>query len=283
MTAALETIRYEHVCAGVARIVLARPDVRNAQSRRMTYELNDAFDRAAAADDVKVIILAADGPDFCSGHDLRDMSFSDPVTPVGTSVGFGRPGAEGWMAFEEETYLGMCLRWREIPKPTIAAVQGRVLAGGLLLMWVCDLIIAAEGAVFCDSTVALGVNGVELFAHPWEVGARKAKELLFTGGWLDAHEAHRIGMVNRVVPANELQAATQELAVDIAARPSFALKLAKESVNQAVDAQGFRTAVHAAFGLHQLAHSHNQEQYGLPIDPGGLRSSRVFRDKGAEV
>ena len=266
-----ETLRYEQPAPGVARIVLDRPETRNAQDKRMTYELNDAFDAAARDDEVKVVILAADGPHFSSGHDLRDRQPMDDFSPIGTWAGFTQPAAEGYMAMEEELYLGMCWRWRNLPKPTIAAVQGKCIAGALMLAWVCDLIVAADDAVFSDPTVAMGANGVEYHAHAWEVGARKAKELLFTGEWLTAEEALRLGMVNHVVPVDELQARALELAERIASRPSFALKLAKQSVNQAQDAQGLWTALQGAFSLQQLAHAHNRERFGLPVDPSGVQ------------
>ncbi len=266
----LETLRYEQPDPRVARIVLDRPESRNAQNRRMTYELNEAFDRAAQDDGVKVIILAAEGPHFSSGHDLRDTTLGDHFEPVSTWGGFSQPGAEGYMAWEEEVYLGMCWRWRNIPKPTIAAVQGKAIAGALMLVWVCDLVVAAEDALFRDLTLSMGVNGIEYFAHPWELGARKAKEFLFTGDWLTAEEARQLGAVNRVVPGAELAERTLALAQQIAERPSFALKLAKESVNQTLDAQGQWQAFRAAFSIHQLAHSHNRERFGLPIDPSGF-------------
>jgi len=98
----------------------------------------------------------------------------------------------------------MCRRWHDIPKPTIAAVQGKVIAAGLMLMWVYDIIIAADDASFRDMTVEFGVNGVEWFNHPWEFGIRKARELLFPGDAIEASEANRLGMVNHVVPADEL-------------------------------------------------------------------------------
>jgi enoyl-CoA hydratase len=270
---AFETIRYEDPAPGVARIVLARPEARNAQNRQMTYELNEAFDRAAQDDAVKVIVLAGDGPHFSSGHDLRDRSAAGSFGVVGTWAGFDLPGAEGFMANEEEIYLQMCWRWRNLPKPTIASVHGKTIAGGLMLVWVCDLVVASEDALFSDPTVAMGVNGVELFAHPWELGARKAKELLFTGDWLTAEEARSLGMVNRVVARAELEASTLELASRIATKPSFALKLAKASVNQALDSAGQWAAYQAAFSLHQVGHAHNREMFGMPVDPGGLPPS----------
>jgi len=269
----LQAIRCETPAPGVARIVLARADTRNAQDKRMLYELNTAFDRAAHDDGVKVIVLSADGPHFSSGHDLRDRSKMAEFETVGTWGGFDLPGAEGYMAVEHEIYLGLCWRWRNLPKPTIAQVHGKTIAGGLMLMWVCDLVIASDDASFSDPVVAFGVNGVEYFGHPWELGARKAKELLFTGDWLSADDAHRLGMVNHVVPRDELRTFVMEMAGRIAERPSFALKLAKESVNQTLDAQGQWTALRAAFSMQHLAHAHNRLRFGIPVDPGPARAT----------
>lgn len=272
------SILYETPADHIARIVLNRPESRNAQDTRLLYELNAAFDRAAQDDGVKVIILAAAGPHFSSGHDLREggdiaeqMAGFDTV---GTWCGFGCAGAEGRMAREKEIYLGLSERWRNIPKPTIAQVQGKCIAGGLMLAWPCDLIVASDDAAFCDNTVGMGVGGVEYFGHPWEVGPRKAKELLFTADWLSALEAKAVGMVNQVVPAAELAAYTLALAQRIAAKPMFALKLAKEAVNAAEDAQGRAGAMQTAFALHQLAHSHNMQVHGMPVDPSGLQVRR---------
>jgi enoyl-CoA hydratase len=263
-------IRYDVIAPGdegIARVTLDRPEKRNAQNKRMTYEMNAAFDDASRRSDVKVIVLDATGPHFSSGHDLRDTeSFRefDIVQPVG---GFGREGQEGQMAFEEELYFGMCWRWRNLPKPLIAAAQGKTIAGGLMLLWVADIIIAADDALFSDPVVGFGVNGVEYFAHPWEWGARKAKELLFTGDRVTAAEAKALGMVNHVVPADELHDFTFSMAARIAKRPSFALKLAKESVNQTLEAQGQYTALRAAFSIQHLAHAHNRAKYGMPVEP----------------
>jgi len=273
-----ETIRYETRESGVARIVLARAEARNAQDVRMTYELNAAFDRAAADDAVKVVILAADGPHFSSGHDLRDRTRLEDFDTVGNWGGFALSGAEGHMAREHEIYLGMCWRWRNLPKPTIASVHGRTIAGGLMLVWVCDLVVASEDATFSDPVVAFGVNGVEYFAHPWELGVRKAKELLFTGEAIGAEEARMLGMVNRVVARDSLEAETLALAEKIASRPGMGLKLAKQSVNQAQDAQGLWAALQAAMSLQQLGHSHNMQLHGIPVDPNG---AKVIRDEAA--
>ena len=179
------------------------------------------------------------------------------------------------MATEEEIYLGLCWRWRNFPKPTIAQVQGKVIAGGLMLIWPCDLIVASEDASFSDPVVAFGANGIEFFVHAWEFGGRLAKELLFTGESLSAADAHRVCMVNRVVAREDLEAATLALASKIATRPSMGLKLAKQSVNQSLDAQGQWSAVQAAFSLHELSHSHNQQIYGMLVDPAGAAIIRA--------
>lgn len=267
-------IRFEDPLPGVARIVLAREETRNAQDKRMIYELNDAFDVAAQDDGIKAIILAADGPHFSSGHDLRDRSPISDFTPVSCWGGFDRPGVEGYMAYEEELFLGMCWRWRNLPKPTIAQVQGKVIAGGLMLVWPCDLIVAAENAEFSDPVVAFGVNGHEYFVHPFEVGAREAKRMLFTGEAITAADAWRLGMVTEVVPEDRLATATLELAAKIASRPLIGLKLAKQAVNQVLDAQGMWTSVQAGFSLHQLGHSHNMQVHGSLVDPDGARIIR---------
>jgi enoyl-CoA hydratase len=254
--------------------MLARPDARNAQNKKLLYELNDAYDRACQDDAAKVIILGADGPDFSSGHDLRDQTSMSEFTPVTCWGGFDQPGAEGYMAMEEEYYLGLCQRWRSIPKPVIAQVQGRAIAGALMLVWPCDLIVASEDATFSDPIVAFGLNGHEFFVHAFELGHRRAKELLFTGAPLTAQEAQICGMVNKVVPLVDLSSFTLEYASRIAEMPSMGLRLAKMSVNQALDAQGFETALQAAFSLHQLGHSNNMQVYGMLSHPDGPATVR---------
>ena len=272
---AFKQIRYERPAERVARITLARPDIRNAQDRAMLYEINTALDIAMHDDEVRVVILAADGPHFSSGHHLGDASkIGEHGAPVMGVGGYDLPGAEGYMAQELEIYLGFCWRWRNLPKPTIAQVQGKVIAGGLMLVWPCDLIVASEDAQFSDPVVAFGVNGHEFFVHAYEVGHRKAKEMLFTGDAIGAAEAKTLGMVNQVVPREELEAFTLALAEKIAKRPSIGLKLAKMSVNQSLDAQGMWTAVQSAFALHHLGHTHALAVHGIRVDPNGARMIR---------
>lgn len=271
-------VRYESPAPRVARIVLNRPETRNAQDTRLLYALNDAFDRAARDDDISVIILAAEDPHFSSGHDLSEQEKYEVMSEfetVGTWCGFTCDGLAGHMAREKEIYLGFSERWRNIAKPTIAQVQGKVVAGGLMLVWPCDLIVASEDALFMDNTVSMGVAGAEFFAHPWELGPRRAKEMLFTSRWWTAREAEVAGMVNAVVPREELAQHTLELAVSIGRQPLFALRLAKEAVNNAMDAAGRYSAMNHAFGLHQLSHAENRLRFGSLVDPSFEQSLSV--------
>ncbi len=262
----------------VARIVLNRPAKRNAQNTRLLLALDEAFREAARDDTVSVIVLAAAGPDFSAGHDLAESEQEAVLATRPSRVWSAGTGgaAERIMAYEREVYLGLSEQWRNLPKPTIAAVQGRCIAGGLMLAWPCDLIVASDDAVFVDNTVGMGIPGCEYFVHPFEVGVRKAKEMLFTGDPISADDALRLGMVNRLVPAARLESEVVALAARIATRPLLALRLAKQAVNAAADAAGRSSVLETAFGLHQLAHSHNLAVHGQVIDPAGV-DARVRR------
>jgi len=274
-----EVVRYE-VSGPVAVIMLSRPEYANAQNSAMTYALDDAFGRAAADDDVRVIVLGGDGKHFCGGHDIgtpgRDIDRSFPRRASLWWDHVGKAGAESRFARESEVYLGMCRRWREIPKPTIAMVQGACIAGGLMLAWVCDLIIAAENAFFADPVVKMGIPGVEYFAHPWVMGPRFAKEFLFLGERIDAARAYELGMVNRVVPTEKLRDYTMDLAHRIAKMPRFGLALAKRAVNQAEDLMGLHAGMDSVFGLHHVAHAHNAE---VSQDSLAGHTARTMRDQ----
>jgi enoyl-CoA hydratase len=265
----------------VAVVTMNRPEYRNAQNSAMTYALDDAFARAVDDAEVKVIVLAGAGKHFSAGHDIgsperdADTSFDrrallwwDHTTTEGGDRRFAR---------ESEVYLGMCRRWREIPKPTIASVQGACIAGGLMLAWTCDLIVASEDAFFADPVVRMGIPGVEYFAHPWMLGPRAAKEVLFTGERFSAAQAREWGMLNRVVPRDDLESETLALAGKIAEMPSFGLALAKKAVNQAEDLMGMRSGMDSVFGLHHFAHAHNAE---TSDDSLGGHSARSMRDAG---
>jgi enoyl-CoA hydratase len=246
----------------------------------MTYALDAAFARAVNDDGIGVIVLAGAGKHFCGGHDIgtpgrdADQSFERRAVLWWDHV--DKAGADARYAREMEVYLGMCRRWREIPKPSIAMVQGACIAGGLMLAWVCDLIVASSDAFFADPVVKMGIPGVEYFAHPWVLGPRFAREVLFTGGRFTASRAYEVGMVNRVVPREELESSTFALAEEIAEMPSFGLALAKRAVNQCEDLMGQRSGMDAVFGLHHMAHAHNAEVSGhslAGLDARGMKES----------
>lgn len=269
-----DTLIYEKPEETIARIWLNRPETRNAQDTHLLYELNDAFDAAMADNDVKVVILASKGPHFSAGHDLREQGPNYPDHKrVGSWSAGNWDGAEAYYCREKEIYEGFCRRWRDLAKPTIASVQGKAIAGGLMLIWPCDFIIASDDATFQDNTMFMGIPGVEYFAHTWELGIRKAKEFLMTGQPITAAEAEAAGMVNRVVARDALEEETLAFARSIADKPSFALKLAKDAINAAFHAQGFENVQRAAFNAHHLAHTHYRlHQNGSYIDTTFMRN-----------
>jgi enoyl-CoA hydratase/carnithine racemase len=263
----------------IARVTMNRPKYRNAQNSAMTYALDDAFYRAAADDAVKVIVLSGAGDHFSAGHDIGtperdiDRSFDRRAGLWWDHV--GKPGGESRYAREQEVYLGMCRRWRELPKPVIAQVQGACIAGGLMLAWICDLIVAADDAFFADPVVRMGIPGVEYFAHPWVMGPRFAKEFLFLGERVSSERALALGMVNRVVPTESLADEVTAIATKIAAMPRLGLALTKKAVNQAEDAMGLQVGMDSVFGLHHLAHAHNAE---TGVDSLAGQDARSMRD-----
>ncbi|WP_406634490.1 enoyl-CoA hydratase [Amycolatopsis sp. WGS_07] len=257
-----QVVTYE-VRGPVAVVTLNRPQYRNAQNSKMTYALDAAFTRAVDDPDVKAIVLAGNGKHFCAGHDIgtpgRDIDQSFERKAVIWWDHTDRAGVDSRFARESEVYLGMCRRWREIPKPVIAMVQGACIAGGLMLAWSCDFIVASDDAFFSDPVVRMGIPGVEYFAHPWVMNPRAAKEFLYTGDRFGAERAQALGMVNHVVPRAELEEATFAIAERIAQMPQLGLALTKKAVNQAEDLMGMRSGMDSVFGLHHAAHAHNAE------------------------
>jgi enoyl-CoA hydratase len=271
-------IKYETLDNGtIARITLDRARTRNAQNRGLLVELGDAFLRAEADDTVRVVILNGAGPLFSAGHDMgsrESIEERQPGPNQHPSViinGGTRLGAENRMLQEWHYFFENTLRWRNLRKITIAQVHGPVYAAGLMLMWACDLIVAADNTSFADVVgTRLGMCGVEYFAHPWEFGPRKAKELLLTGDSIDVQEAYQLGMVSKIFPADELSERTLEFARRVAKTNTMAAMLIKESVNQSVDNMGFYNALNACFSLHQVNHAHwaeineNHQASGTP-------------------
>jgi len=272
-----DIVRYE-VVDSVAWVTMNRPEYHNAQNGRMTYLLDDGFKQAVADDDVKVIVLSGEGKHFSAGHDIgtpeRDVHLSQERVTMWYDHA-NKEGGEFLYVREAEAYLGMCRRWREIPKPTIAAVQGACIAGGLMLAWVCDLIVATDDAYFSDPVVRMGIPGVEYFAHPYELNPRIAKEFLFTGNKMGAERAYQMGMVNQISSRDTLRGDVTELAMKIAAMPRLGLALTKQAINNVEDLQGKRSAMEAAFAWHHFTHVHNDLTTGNKL--GGMDAKSMAK------
>lgn len=239
---------YEHILYeqhdAVARISLNRPAVRNAQSRALLRELDDAVVRAERDDSVRVVIIAGVGDHFSAGHDLKSARIERP-----------NPTVEERWEYEDEHFYEYCLRIHDLKKPTIAQVQGACIAGGFMVANMCDLIVCSDDAFFSDPVAhSMGAASLEVLIHPWVMSTRKAKELIYTGRRLGAAEALEIGMINKVVTREELEEQTLTLANTIAGAPPFGLRLVKRSLNRTMDAQGFRAAISAHFDVHQVSH-----------------------------
>ena len=259
----------------VQRITVNRPDARNAQSRLVLEQLDAAC--AAAVEDMatRVIIIAGAGKDFSAGHDLGSPDEMDDR----------RRNPRSQRAADEyqrlmHLNLELCMKWRDLPKPTIAQVQGNCIMGGLMLASSCDLIVASDDARFADRTVSWGGAHVQYFSMPWDLGARKAKEFLFTADFIPAAEAERLGLVNRVVKREELARQTLELAARIARHDAFALRMAKLSVNEMLDQQGQRQALQNAFKNYMMTIPHRKEVGTFGEAVGEMTASqRIARDQ----
>jgi enoyl-CoA hydratase len=245
-----EAVAYE-TDGAIARITLDRPEAANAQNTQMIDELDAAFDLAEADSDVRVVILAANGKHFSAGHDLK--SAVGAIEPDEWRLMRATP--EGKYRHEKVMYFDRCLRIRDFPKPTIAAVHGKCIAAGVMLACMCDLIVASDDASFQNPVLRLTGAGVELLVEPWEMPARKAKEFLLTAESLSAADAERLGMVNRVVPRSELADEAQRLAESIALVPPATAEAVKRSINKTLDFQGQRDSFDYHFELHQWMHN----------------------------
>jgi enoyl-CoA hydratase len=269
-----EVIRYE-VDGAVATITMNRPEVANAQDTRLIDELDAAFDQADADDSIRVVVLAAAGKHFSSGHDLKAI-VGDTEPDQWRRM---RETPEGKMYHEKVMYFDRCKKIHDFRKPTIASVQGSCIAAGLMLACMCDLIVAADNARFSNPVLKMTGAGVELLVEPWELGIRKAKEFLWTGDFIDAQEAWRLGLVNRVVPAADLTERTKQLAEQVALVPPATAQVVKDTINQTADLMGQS----ASWKYHFMAHHwmHNTATALTALEERKSRSSmkEVFADR----
>ena len=278
-----QPVRYD-VEGPIAWITLDRPRYHNAQNSQMTYALDAAFRRAVDDETIRVIVLRGEGKHFSAGHDIgtpgRDLHETFERKHL-LADHTNKPAAELLYTREQEVYLGMCRRWRDIPKPTIAMVHGACIAGGLMLAWVCDLIVAAEDAFFQDPVGRMGIPGVEYFAHAFELPPRVAKEFILLGERMSAQRAYALGMVNRLAPHAELEQTVRSMAIDLASRPRLGNWLTKQAINHVEDLRGKRTAMDAVFHMHHFAHAQNDLVSGNSI--GGLDARAMAAANKAEA
>jgi enoyl-CoA hydratase len=258
-----DTIIYEP--GAVARVMMNRPEYRNAQSRLMIEELDDAFFAAEADHDVKVVVFSGNGSCFSAGHDLG----SPPE--MADRERRGSPGnrAERY-ARSEELFLNATLRWRNLRKPTIAMVHGYCIFGGYMFAAAMDLVFASDDALFLPSQL-------QYFSAPWDLGVKKAKEVLFENRFLTAEEAKDMGFVNRVYARDDLERETLAYAGRVAENSGLGVRLLKFSINNAADIQGYSAAVTGAYHTYVTNSSgFGQDESGPPrMAPGRRRLSGV--------
>jgi enoyl-CoA hydratase len=252
----------------ILHVVLNRPEKRNALTPEMLLALQVAFRDAEHEADVRVVVLRAEGPDFCAGFDLSRLR-SDELP-------------EERMIREEAELYDNALAIRNFPKPTIAAVQGSCIAGGLLFSQMCDLIVADEKASFYNPLIRMGGVGLELLMEPWDLGIRRAKRYLFTGERIPADVALKFGMITDVVSPERLAEATAELATKVAAMPPMAMRLLKKSINRTQDLMGMRAALDYHFAVHEFGHTTQESQQLLheARERQSLKEYFAKRDRG---
>jgi len=269
-----DTLLYE-VDGPVATITMNRPEVANAQNTALIDDLDAAFDEADADDAVRVVVLAGAGEHFSSGHDLKALVGQEaPDAWVAM-----RETPEGKFHHEKVMYFDRCMRIHDFRKPTIAAVQGSCVAAGLMLACMCDLIVAADDAVFQNPVLRMTGAGVELLVEPWELGIRKAKEFLLTGDRIDAGEAWRLGLVNKVVPRAELLIATRELAAKVALVPPVTAQVVKASINNVGELQGKSQSWKYHFMAHHWTHNTATALEALEARKRKTSMKEVFADR----
>jgi enoyl-CoA hydratase len=254
----------------VARIRMNRPEKRNAQNPTLINDMDAAFAAAVADSQIRVIVLSGEGPSFSAGHDLEYPGFDRREYTY-----------QSRLDMERELFVDKLLRIRNVPKPTIAQVHGHCVAAGLMLACMCDLIICDESARFSNPVLTMALAGVQLLVEPWEIGPRKAKELMWTAEVLPAGEAHRLGLVNRVVPVGQLEAETTALAHRIARLPPFVVRTTKKTINDTLDFMGQDRAWEHHFLMHIASkRSEDYERWWTAMEaegggykPGGLKAT----------
>jgi len=260
-------VLYE-VAGAVATITLNRPRKLNALSDAVVEGLVESLGHAEADDEVRVVVVRGAGGNFSAGFDMSEEAGQELSTALAWSELLGKD-------------VAATMRLWSLPKPTIAAVAGYCLAGACELAMACDLIVCAKDARFGEPEIRYGSGPVTLLM-PFVLGQKKTNELLFTGGLIDAEEALRHGLVNRVVAVEELDAAVDELAAKIAPTPLPVLRLTKLALQRAYEAMGLRAAVDANLYLSSILNAADlpeQREFDRIAREQGLRAALAWRDE----
>jgi enoyl-CoA hydratase/carnithine racemase len=268
MTTSAEPVLLTEPTSWGVRMILNRPAKLNALSGELVAALSDAIEAAGRDGRVRVVVIEGVGRAFCSGYDLTEEAEG------------GSPGPVEWRALLAAD-VAATLRVRDCPKPVIAQVHGYALAGGLELAMACDLVVAAEGTQLGEPEIRYGSAPVTLLM-PYLIGQKKTRELLLTGDLIDAVEAERIGLINRVVPADRLAAEVDALAERLARVPPEVMAPTKRMLDRVMDAAGFRVAVEAGIELGAIvnaADTPEQREWDTIVRRDGLKAALAWRDR----
>jgi enoyl-CoA hydratase/carnithine racemase len=268
-----DPVLLEDDIGSVRALTLNRPNVLNALNTELVDALSDALARAAEDEAARVLVIRGTGRAFCAGYDLKEeaehLAKEGPLDVAGWREALAQDVAKMLEIFDH-------------PKPVIAQVHGYCLGGGCDLMMMCDLAIAADDAVFGEPEIRFG-SGVVTMVMPWLIGARRAKELLLTGeDRIDAAEALRLGLVNKVVPRDQLDEQTLKLARKMAAMDPIALSLTKRSINRSMEIAGFREALTANVDLDAIieaAETPERREFNRIREEQGLKAALAWRDQ----
>jgi len=254
-----------HDEGSVRTLTLNRPEKLNALSSTLVEDLSIALTETAGDPEIRAVIIAGAGRSFCAGYDLAEDA------PVGDEA----------IARSLRQSLERLLEIYDLPQPVIARVQGHCLAGGCDLMMMCDLVVASDDAIFGQPEIRFG-SAVVAQALPWLIGARRAKELVLAGGEIDAPTALDYGLVNRVVPAADLEPVTHELARTLAMVDPGVMRLTKRSVNAGWEEAGFRRALVTGVDLAaeiESTPSPERAEFDRIVTEQGLKEAVRWRDE----
>lgn len=263
----------------VARVVMNTPENHNILTADMIKDVDEAMKTADADPEVRAIIFLGAGRSFSSGHDMSGRGRGGQPPQINAPRG----SVEYRFDFEEEYYYEANLTIRNLRTPTIAGLRGHVVLGGLMTALMCDLVVAEENTNIWNPSLRHAGTGGEVMILPWDIGYRKTKEMLWTGDPLDVHEAHQLGMINRVVPLGALEAECQRLADRIALMPPRVVWMTKRSLNKMQEIQGLLTSLDHHFLMHQLGHASAEAaewnvRAGEARATGGFQEWLKFRD-----